>query len=96
MEPSSFQPYRDVRAERIRQEGFVESGRFTWSCATPGIEPAKKLMVLAEEVGEVARAVREAEFGLQREHHDLRTELIQVAAVAIAWVEALDAEVSNA
>lgn len=84
-----------VECERDRQEGFVDSGRFSWSCATPGIDPAKKLMVLCEELGEVARAVREQEFGLQREHHDLKTELVQVAAVAVAWLEAIVLEESE-
>jgi len=45
------------------------------------------LGILTEEVGEVARATLDnAEDGPQ----DLRSELIQVAAVAVAWVEWLD------
>ena len=41
------------------------------------------MMVLTEECGEVARAV------LDLNDDQLRTELIQVAAVAVAWLEAL-------
>ena len=40
-------------------------------------------MVLAEECGEVARAV------LDLDADATRTELVQVAAVAVAWLEAL-------
>ena len=44
-----------------------------------------KLAVLTEEVGEVARALLE---GSSIEH--LRMELIEVAAVAVAWAEDCD------
>lgn len=40
-----------------------------------------KLAVLAEEFGEVARAI------LERDEVNLREELVQVAAVTIAWLE---------
>jgi len=53
-------------------------------CSSPAVDYTVKVAVLAEEVGEVARAV------LDVEHTDrLRTELVQVAAVAVAWLEAL-------
>lgn len=41
------------------------------------------LPILTEEVGEAAKAMNENDPGL-------REELIQVAAVAMAWVEAMD------
>ncbi len=41
------------------------------------------MTILTEEVGEVAKAVLEREWELQ-------DELIQVAAVAVAWLEALE------
>ena len=43
------------------------------------------LRVLVEEVGEVAKAINE------RHGPDCRAELVQVAAVAVAMIEALDA-----
>lgn len=46
--------------------------------------------VLTEEVGEVAKAVLDFEYQHGGTEEDLRKELIQVAAVAVAWVEALD------
>lgn len=57
---------------------------------SPGNWPAPheiKLTVLVEEVGEVARAILER--SSQRHLHD---ELIQVAAVAVAWAECLNPE----
>lgn len=46
-----------------------------------------KLLVLAEEVGEVAEAL------LERQHiSHLRTELVQVAAVCVAWIETIDCD----
>ncbi|MDT3440284.1 MULTISPECIES: hypothetical protein [unclassified Pseudofrankia] len=54
------------------------------SILNPAMPDAVRLPVLVEEVGEVARAMLE---GADPRH--LRDELIQVAAVALTWVEAL-------
>jgi NTP pyrophosphatase (non-canonical NTP hydrolase) len=51
--------------------------------------PASKCAVLVEEVGEVARWVNERELGNRPTIGDLRSELIQVAAVALMWAESL-------
>lgn len=52
------------------------------------------LMILGEEVGEANKAALEYKFGLECEQEDkikeLRKELVQVAAVAIAFLECLD------
>ena len=48
------------------------------------LHPLVKLAVLTEECGEVARAVHD-----QEPTEQLRTELTQVAAVAVAWMESL-------
>lgn len=42
------------------------------------------MTILNEETGEVARAILENQFG------ELREELVQVAAVAVAWIEDMD------
>lgn len=47
------------------------------------VNPGLMLAILVKEVGEVAKT------GL--EQTDVRSELIQVAAVAIAWIEGIDA-----
>lgn len=48
--------------------------------------------ILAEEVGEAAQAALQAHFpdDGSKTLDDLREELIQVAAVAVAWIEAID------
>lgn len=53
------------------------------------------LAVITEELGEVAEAVLQHRFSPKEQVRangleDLRCELVQVAAVAVAWVEALD------
>lgn len=59
-------------------------------CRNPAVPPGDKVAVLAEELGEVARAVNGERMG-RPEHggHDLVSELVQVAALAFAWLESL-------
>ncbi len=77
--------YAEVDAERDRQAkkwGCLHA----WGvgdCSSASVHNSTKVMVLAEECGEAARAV------LDTDIDQLRTELIQVAAVAVAWLEAL-------
>lgn len=78
--------YALIGAERDRQE---EKWAHThdWgqgSCSSPDVAPTVKAAVLTEECGEVARAV------LDRKPDDLRDELVQVAAVAVGWLEGLE------
>jgi hypothetical protein len=55
----------------------------------PDMPAGEKLAVLVEEVGEVGRAMTyDADQGVVPLVH----ELLQVAAVALSWVEALDGE----
>jgi NTP pyrophosphatase (non-canonical NTP hydrolase) len=58
-------------------------------CANPLARHSAKLAVLVEEVGEVAQQINEGTISTKSRNH-LRTELIQVAAVAVAWAESLD------
>jgi hypothetical protein len=74
-----------VSLERERQKRLW-GGDHEWGngdCSTNGIADTVKLAVLTEEAGEVARAV------LQNDPGNLKTELIQVAAVAVAWLESI-------
>lgn len=80
--------YAAIDVERARQERLKAEGRFDFTCADPALGHLAACAVLTEEVGEVARAVMGRE-GLVRDGGDLRKELVQVAAVAIAWLEAL-------
>lgn len=71
--------FKEVIEERVLQD--VKQG------GQPGvdrIDDPHYAAVLGEEYGEVCRA------WLEGKRDELRTELIQVAAVALAWVEELD------
>ncbi len=76
--------YALIDAERARQElRWAEPHEWgRGSCASDAVEPTVKAAVLTEECGEVARAVLERDSGL-------KDELVQVAAVAVAWLESL-------
>lgn len=73
-----------VAAERARQDakwGQQNCHDFEW------------VSILTEEVGEAAAEANEANFSSGRNRGDfslLREELVQVAAVACAWIEAID------
>jgi NTP pyrophosphatase (non-canonical NTP hydrolase) len=78
--------YALIAFERERQ-GAKWAQPHDWGrgdCSSAGVAPIVKAAVLAEECGEVARAV------LDLDDTQLRTELVQVAAVAVAWLEGLD------
>ncbi len=78
-----------IDAERARQRAKW-SGAHSWGegdCSSPQVEPIVKVAVLTEECGEVARAVLDGS-----PSHVLAAELIQVAAVAVAWLECLSGE----
>ena len=81
----------DISRERDRQERLREAGKFPATCADPTRSDAEKLPVLIEEVGEAARAMCEAGGATDVQSAGLRDELVQVAAVAVAWIEAIDA-----
>ena len=80
-----------VLVERERQETLKAEGRFRYTCADVEMSDGERMCVLVEEVGEAARAVLEQR-RLANDSHgkDLRAELVQVAAVAVAWIEAID------
>lgn len=69
----------DVALERERQNAKWHRVAGEWF-----IPNSDKLVVLVEEVGEVARAIHDGEGD---EH--LAEELAQVAAVCVAWIETL-------
>jgi hypothetical protein len=81
---------RDVINERHRQEDLKAAGKFPATCADNTISDETKCAVLTEENGEVARVLCERACGKPGGSDDnLYEELVQVAAVAIAWCEAL-------
>ena len=83
-----------VAAERGRQEGLKEEGKFEYGPADPELSDADFLAVLAEEVGEANHEYNET-IGrpAKRDINYLsrfREELVQVAAVAVGRVELLN------
>jgi NTP pyrophosphatase (non-canonical NTP hydrolase) len=74
--------YALIDAERDRQaEKWNRPHGFGWGDCSHPLDPSVKATVLTEEAGEVARAVLDGA--------DVRSELVQVAAVAVAWLEGL-------
>ncbi|HZM82925.1 MAG TPA: hypothetical protein VFC19_44990 [Candidatus Limnocylindrales bacterium] len=59
------------------------------SLLNPKMPAVEKLAALVEEVGEVGRALSD-DHGHDRDH--LVTELVQVASVALTWVESLEGQ----
>ena len=84
--------YSDIRNERQKQEGYKAAGRFAHTCADPELSDMDCLAILIEEVGEAATAIlhKQKIGSVTDPEQDLRKELIQVAAVAVAWIERLD------
>lgn len=83
--------FEEIDAERERQERFKAEGRFMFSASTE--HTAIAVAILMEEVGEVAREAMGL-LGVVRESANLaryHKELVQVAAVAVAMIEAADA-----
>ena len=81
----------DIEDERNHQELLKKAGRFTHTCADDGISDFERYAILAEETGEVARACLEnAKLSNDIHGANLRKELVQVAAVAVAFIENID------
>ena len=73
-----------VRAHAKHREHSMES----WPALS-----AERYLILAEEVGEVAKEFNDATVESRPiDRPALRTELLQVATMAVAWVAALDLE----
>ena len=73
--------YDRIYLERQEQERLFIEKRLAWIASDPECPNELRLAALVEEVGEVARAFHDGK--------GLETELVQVAAVAVAWLEGL-------
>ena len=87
-------PFNKIHDERERQDALFVEGKIPFNCASRIADAKRKLRVLVEEVGEVAQEIDNLE-----QHPDykalkanLKTELTQVAAVCVAWLESLEAK----
>ena len=77
----------DVAAEIQRQDDLARAGKFGGTHILPGGPDADRLIVLVEEVGEVAKELNEERAGNPNpgQKYD---ELVQTAACAVAWATA--------
>jgi hypothetical protein len=87
----------DVSEERDRQERLKYEGRFKFTCADSEMSLAEKMTVIGEEYGESCRATLEAtalseDRNFYNAREQLRTELVQLAACAVAAIECIDRE----
>lgn len=79
--------------ERLRQKQLFRDGKLDFSCDSPVVDPLRKLAVIGEEYGEVAKEVLEAKkHTVAASRRRLKAELTQLVAVGIAWLEALEDE----
>jgi hypothetical protein len=83
-----------IAEERNAQEVADSKGFYSVNCSDPETPSESCLPILLEETGEVARAINDmndatSDEEWQAARENLRLELVQVAAVACAWIEAL-------
>jgi hypothetical protein len=81
----------ETTLEVYRQDKLARAGKFGGTHVMPGGTDLERLAVLAEEFGEASIEVCkgiEVEGQIRRE--GLRDELVQVAAVCVAWIAAID------
>lgn len=79
-----FDEIYDERERQAKKLSGVDTGWGIGDCSSRSMREEVKVMVLSEECGEVARAV------LEHDKDGLRKELVQVAAVVVAWLEAIE------
>lgn len=92
--------------ERRRQDQLKAEGRFKHTCADAEMSNYQRHTCLSEEVGEVAEAILTLDGLAQARarglkvgdegHLHLREELVQVAAICLAWLESDDLNPSDA
>lgn len=73
--------------EEVRLERVLQDDKWGWPRRH---SPEWWLTIMTEEVGEFAEDILEGHFTDGRYRHNMRNELIQIAAVAVAAIEDLD------
>lgn len=88
--PRMLEVFELIARERVRQRELLAAGRFKHCCDSREISNFQKLAIATEELGEVAREIFEMhdknDFSPERKAA-LRAELVQLAAVTVAWLE---------
>ncbi len=79
------------KLQSVLDEVFAERERQDARWGEQNHAPTEWISILGEEYGEVCKAVCEAHFKYDgADWADYRTELVQVAAVAVAMIESFD------
>jgi len=84
-----------LRLDNIVEEVYLERHRQMRKWGEQNHDPVTWMPILMEEVGEAAQEALRTHFGA-KPYDDYRKEVIQVAAVALAMLEALDRNTNNA
>jgi hypothetical protein len=83
----------DILHERRRQDVLKAEGRFKYTLADePGLDNLEKVYCILEEVTEAGKdvlAMRGHITDGSDSRADLRKEVVQIAALALAWLEVL-------
>lgn len=80
-------PYHDVHYERLR--AHEKHGAAGHSCEQVSASDPEWIAILGEEFGEVCHELT-YDSGSVGHYERLRKELVQVAAMACAWIDAID------
>jgi hypothetical protein len=80
---------RYIERERSLQEIRKQDGDFEHTCCDPEMTDEERLACLGEEFGEVSTEILKKAAGDTAAMGNLFLELMQVAAVAAAWMEYL-------
>jgi NTP pyrophosphatase (non-canonical NTP hydrolase) len=88
-------PFTLIHDERERQEKLFRAGKFNFTASSKSAGAKRKFRVLLEEIGEVAQECDALEYAKRMDvrasiTEKLATELVQVAAVAVAWLESME------
>lgn len=86
------QQFEAIDDEIARQQKLKAEGKFTYTCLDHEMTDLERLAVLVEEVGEAGHEINETigrtAAGDYREK--LQKELVQIAAVTVAWLIELE------
>ncbi|WP_001021128.1 hypothetical protein [Leptospira interrogans] len=79
-----------IKIERIRQERLQQTDLIPYTAASINVTNYQKIAILAEEVGEISKVLNDYhKTDADQLSSDLKLELIQAAAVCVAWLESL-------
>jgi hypothetical protein len=96
--PAMMDVFALIAAERTRQRELFAANKITFDVAAPLPDVNRKLRVVVEEIGEVAQEIDHLEQlkpnskAAAAVRARLRTELVQVAAVCVAWLESFEVQ----